>query len=986
MYISSRIEWNRETRRMEVITEYVPGEPPEEPEAPRRPVNLGACLVVTAAVATTVPTSAWSATTTSIYQQASDAGRSHIDGSGVRVFHYDGGINPLSFNGPGVVDSQGDYPDMSAYKNNVYKVDGNYVGLYDSASDPGGIGYGALARKNNHGPWMNYTLLQQAPGVTLLTGWTSNWAQTFAVASDPNGYHARVMSASELVWYGSLQPSEIAALDKVVANDGLLLLAAGNDPSWASTVPVGMSPSYDIKYFGHVIPVTGTNQYTGDFSTNLTSCHGAKYYCVAAPQGTLQRDADGNPIRSANGRYLYSNGAGTSWSAPNANGVTAEVVQRYPWMTARNLTEVILGTADPRGTDNIDENTGWGEVNRDAAIGGYKQFAWGQSKLVIPAGQVAYFDNDIGDERADAVTTGIYNNDAATLGNVSTTLAGGFDKSGDGTLVLNGDNTYHGRGNVLGGMVVVNGRNDNAAFAVSKSAILQSGDNTAGMSVGSLDNAGTLALRHVGTTFDVMGDYTGHDLSLLLINTYLGDDTTTRTPVLHVHGNTTGTSIVAIANAGGPGGLIAGTPSSQDGHLLAQVDGTSGGEFVQEGRVVAGAYDYFVRRGTTHGVAASKNWYLSSTLTPVPTTPVTPPATPDPGAGSTPDVPAVPTPPGDTATPPPVVVTPATPPVSPTDAPQPPEINAIRPEGNVYLAQSVAARSMFQEGRWLGNRLVGAMPEDWDMRGSVWMTNQHSDRRYEASADGGTIAAQDNVVQAGAGAMVGDHLAIGARVGFGDTHTSTRSPLTGFHATGRTRGTQLGVYADYRQKPQGLSGFSATAELSGARYRNEVHGQGLPSESYRLTSTDLTVEGGYDSRWPMGGDKAIVFRPHLAAVQSRLQREQHVEAGATRVRFDSRPNTQLLAGLQVAGDLRQIGDTHWMPYAGYDRIHNNHSPRIAMDDTSLSTRAMRNVSRYTVGAEARFLNGLHLRLDVRHEHSGKGLNDNVAQASLALAF
>ncbi|SKB67184.1 hypothetical protein [Luteibacter sp. 22Crub2.1] len=37
-------------------------------------------------------------------------------------------------------------------------------------------------------------------------------------------------------------------------------------------------------------------------------------------------------------------------------------------------------------------------------------------------------------------------------------------------------------------------------------------------------------------------------------------------------------------------------------------------------------------------------------------------------------------------------------------------------------------------------------------------------------------------------------------------------------------------------------------------------------------------------------------------------------------------------------------------------------------------------------ADARFLNGLHLRLDVRREHSGKGLNDNAAQASLALAF
>lgn len=979
MGISTRIEWNRETRRMEVITEYVPGEPYELEETPRRPANLGACLVVTAAVATTVPTSAWSATTTSTYQQASDAERSHIDGTGVRVFHYDGGINPLSFNGPGVVDSQGDYPDMSAYKNNVYKVDGNYVGLYDSAGAPDGIGYGTLAKRDNHGPWMNYTLLQQAPGVTLLTGWTSNWAEAFAVASDPNGYHARVMSASEITFYGSLQPSEIAALDKVVANDGLLLLAAGNDPSWTNTFPVGMSPSYDVKYFGHVIPVTGTNQYTGEFSTNLTGCHDAKYYCVAAPQGTLQRDADGNPIRSADGRYLYSNGAGTSWSAPNANGVTAEVVQRYPWMTARNLTEVILGTADPRGAGGgIDENTGWGEINRDAAIGGYKQFAWGQSKLAIPAGDVAYFDNDIGDDRADAVTTGIYNNDAATLGSVSTTLAGGFDKSGAGTLVLNGDNTYHGKGNVEEGRVVVNGRNDNAAFVVSKDAVLQAGDNTAGMSVGSLDNTGTLALQHVGTTFDIMGDYTGRDLSQMLVNTYLGDDTTTQTPVLHVHGNSYGRSIIGVSNAGGPGGLIAGTPASQDGHLLVQIDGASNADLVQDGRIVAGAYDYFVRKGSSDSVTAKGNWYLSSTLTPATSTP-DPDPSPATGAGA-----------GDASAPPPAVTPPATttatPPSTDPVTPPVPTIDAIRPEGNVYLGQAVAAQSMFQGGRWLGDRLVGAMPEDWDMRGSVWMTTRNDDRRYGTRATGGTIGNQGNVMQFGAGARIGDHLAIGARGGYGDTHVSTRSPATGYRASGVTKGTQLGVYADYRQDPEGLSGFSATAELSGARYRNEVNGEGLPSEHYRLHSTDLTVEAGYDSRFPLGGDKAIVFRPHLAAVQGRMQRERHVEAGGTQVTFDSRPNTRVLAGLQVVGDIRTNGDTHWMPYAGYDRIHNDRSPQIAMDDTALATRAFRNVSRYSVGADARFLNGLQVRLGIRHERSSQGLRDNVAQASLTLAF
>ncbi|MET0617246.1 MAG: autotransporter outer membrane beta-barrel domain-containing protein, partial [Luteibacter sp.] len=337
---------------------------------------------------------------------------------------------------------------------------------------------------------------------------------------------------------------------------------------------------------------------------------------------------------------------------------------------------------------------------------------------------------------------------------------------------------------------------------------------------------------------------------------------------------------------------------------------------------------------------------------------------------------------GATTAPPVAVV----PPVSSTDVAPPAAVDAIRPEGNIYLAQAVAARSMFQDGRWLGNRLVGTSPDGWGLRGSMWMTSRHDDRRYGASADGGDITAQDNIVQAGIGTLVDEHLAIGARGGMGHTNMSTRAPATGYHANGRTKGTQLGIYADYRQDPEGLSGFSATAELSGARYRNKVMGQGLQVENYGLRSTDLTVEAGYDSRMPVGRGSAIVFRPHMAAVQSRVQRERHVEAGGTQVDFDSRPNTQVLAGLQIASDIQRKNGTHWMPYAGYDRIHNDRSPRIGMDGTDLATRALRNVSRYSVGTEARFRNGVQLRLDARHERSSQGLRDNVAQVSLAIAF
>ncbi|MDX3925275.1 MAG: autotransporter outer membrane beta-barrel domain-containing protein [Shinella sp.] len=149
---------------------------------------------------------------------------------------------------------------------------------------------------------------------------------------------------------------------------------------------------------------------------------------------------------------------------------------------------------------------------------------------------------------------------------------------------------------------------------------------TAGQMVEVL-NAGRIDLTNGGDstsdTFTIGGNYVG-DGGQVFLNTVLGDDSSASDRLI-VEGDASGTSGLNILNAGG-----AGDATTQDGIMVVEVDGTSAsGAFGLNGRVAAGAYEYYLFKG---GVSADTedNWYLRSTI-------VTPPAAPPPEPAPAPD-------------------------------------------------------------------------------------------------------------------------------------------------------------------------------------------------------------------------------------------------------------------------------------------------------------------------------------------------------------
>ncbi|ELS7774857.1 autotransporter outer membrane beta-barrel domain-containing protein, partial [Escherichia coli] len=123
---------------------------------------------------------------------------------------------------------------------------------------------------------------------------------------------------------------------------------------------------------------------------------------------------------------------------------------------------------------------------------------------------------------------------------------------------------------------------------------------------GSLVNSGVINLNRtnssiVGSKLIITGNYVGDNGSINL-NTVLGNDSSP-TDLLSIEGNTSGKTYVRVNNVGGTGA------KTINGIEIIHIGGHSEGEFIQNGRIVAGAYDYSLIRGTGNN---ANNWYLTN--------------------------------------------------------------------------------------------------------------------------------------------------------------------------------------------------------------------------------------------------------------------------------------------------------------------------------------------------------------------------------------
>ena len=226
-----------------------------------------------------------------------------------------------------------------------------------------------------------------------------------------------------------------------VSNGGLFVWAAGNTTPIAGggrttynapTIQAGM-PAYIPELHKGWIAAIGVRPDGTEYNPHLARAGAAMWWSVSA---------NGNCELEGCSAY------GSSFAAPRVTTAAVKVKEKFPWMTGHELKQTILTTAKDLGQPGVDTIFGWGLLDETKALKGPAKFS---SELLVgksaaDAGLRGMFNANIPDN-----ITSIFENDID--GN------GGLEKSGNGKLILTGNNTYDGATEIKGGTLEIYGEN-----------------------------------------------------------------------------------------------------------------------------------------------------------------------------------------------------------------------------------------------------------------------------------------------------------------------------------------------------------------------------------------------------------------------------------------------------------------------------------------------------------------------------------------------
>ncbi|WP_312629310.1 autotransporter outer membrane beta-barrel domain-containing protein [Scandinavium sp.] len=526
-------------------------------------------------------------------------------------------------------------------------------------------------------------------------------------------------------------------------------------------------------------------------------------------------------------------------------------------------------------------------------------------------------------------------------------------------------------GTMMSGDVSVTGNDSRSAFSLAldnatlNGAVNASGGTTSltttnhgiwnvtGNSVlDTLHNGGTVAFAGdtPGTRLHVRGDYAG-DNGLIAFRTVLGDDDALTDRML-VDGNTSGKSSVLVTNAGGSGA------KTLEGIELIHVQGDSTGEFMQKGRIVAGAWDYRLARGEG---AYAANWYLTSKD-------VTPTPPPDDGGKNTDK------------------------PLDPRDS------STARPEAGAYAANLAAANTLFLNR--LHDRLgethyVDALTGE-DRVTSLWMRNVGGHSRSKDNSEQLSTQANRYVLQLGgdvaqwtAGNESRFHL--GVMGGYANQHSRTRNQRNDYHADGRINGYSVGGYGTWLEDGKDNTGGYIDIWMLYNWFNNSVKGESLSSEDYKSKGVTTSVEAGYT--WKAGERtprESWYIQPVAQLTWMNVRANEHHEANGTRVQGEGTGNVQSRLGLRtfIKGHSRldENKNRTFEPFIEANWLHNTKSFGASLNGVRIDRAGNRNVAELKAGVESQLNRSLSLWGNIGQQIGDSGYSDTLGMLGVKAAF
>lgn len=694
---------------------------------------------------------------------------------------------------------------------------------------------------------------------------------------------------------------------ETLVSSGILRLGADNALGQTSALNISSQAQVDIN---------GFTQTVGELNTDVASLLNLNNgHLTLTNGGVSQGSLSGNGQLTLAGGTFIVNQANTELLAATAinSGATAK-----------------LGDAKGLGRGDIALNGEliFDQVTDDLANNlsgsGLTQLTNG-SDLTLTGNNTAYtgmFDIESGNRLVAASATNlgasiIHNNGNLELKaneNWQFTNAvvgsGSVTKTGNGAVIINDSYAYTGGTNVeagvfalqsdraaligggpvtiannatLGGYGLINGNVTNqGTLAVANALTLLTG-NSGNLNIqGNLDNQGAVRLagRTVGNTLTVNGNYIG--TGRLLINTVLaGDDSLT--DKLIVKGDTSGKTAVTVNNVGGSGA------QTSDGIQIVAVEGSSNGDFSLANRVVAGAYDYRLFKGSASD-PNDGNWYLR---------------TPD---------------------------TRFQPEVDVIDAFIP-----TRPEVGAYMANQDAAVGMFIQSLhdrfgdsqfMSGNGIDSREPNTWGRIIGNYTHTRVADQIKQRS--------WGSAVQLG-GDLYRNHaernsINAGIMAGYGTSKSRNTSDYDGLVARSELRGYSVGAYGTWFADGQdGSEGAYLDVWTQYGWYHNEVKGERLAEESYHSRTFAGSLEGGWTFNiWETQSSRLFIQPQAQVIYTDYTGRDVHEENG-TYVRNNNDGGFITRLGVRLFGQQKAVIDQNWRPFIETNWLHNDTAARVSMN-------------------------------------------------------
>ncbi|QKJ89248.1 Autotransporter outer membrane beta-barrel domain-containing protein [Paramixta manurensis] len=477
---------------------------------------------------------------------------------------------------------------------------------------------------------------------------------------------------------------------------------------------------------------------------------------------------------------------------------------------------------------------------------------------------------------------------------------------------------------------------------------------TGSSSVSQLVNEGRVAFNPGVTsdTLTVKGNYQGNN-GTLVFNSVLEVGNVAINKLI-VDGDTSGSTKVIVNNAGGSGA------KTIDGIELVHVGGASNGEFVQQGRIVAGAYEYKLGRGED---ANANHWYLKNWEPeqeedlPIPTPDPEPKPIPDPQPNPEPTPAPTPT---------------------PASKPKPPE--TLRSEVAGYVLNSEAAAKLFNIG--LHDRLASRdlTPAAKQHETSLWLRQTGGHHR---SWVGSTLATQSNryVTQLGGDIMQwqgpAGQLHLGAMFGYGRQTSNITSSRTHIGTKSEVSGYSTGLYATwFDRQAEDNTGLWLDGWLQYNWFHSSVTGEVLATEKYHTQGISASLEGGYAQKVfeRVGQNKrtyGFYLEPHAQVIWNGLKTVRKTEQNGTKIISDARSLQSRVGVRGWVQESKHPGETDLRPYLELNWLHESEPYSVKMNQVRVEQHGGRNMGELKAGVEGNVNNHFHLNGNVVMQ---KGLN------------